>query len=83
MAKIYYSIDTSARDYPVSWLDEHGEKHTINLSDGKSSPADVDMEFRLQHPRAVWLKWDDFCKRLALIAHEKEKLAGWLKGQGL
>lgn len=83
MAKTYYSIDTATRGYPVYWVDELGNKHREDVEAPTGSPADVDMEFQIAHPGAVYLKWNDFCKRLEQLAADKEKLAAWNAGESI
>ena len=79
MAKIYYSIDTSSIGYPVHWLDELGREHVerINIERIGFDSADVDKEFQIAHPGAVWLKWDRFCTRCAWAETERAKLLAW------
>lgn len=77
--KIYYSIDTTSVGYPVHWLDERGQEHVEKLATERNhmDSADVDKEFHIAHPGAVWLRWPDFCKRVEKALAERAKLAGW------
>jgi len=79
MAKIYYSIDVSSIGYPVHWLDQSGQKHIEKIAADRihMDSADVDKEFQLAHPGAVWMKWDKFCERCAWVETERARLTAW------
>lgn len=81
LAKIYYTIDTATRGYPVCWTDRAGQQHIEKLNLQNPDPGQVNQEFRKLHPGAIYLANAQMSVYLEKLKADRERLKSWI-GEG-